>query len=190
MVDEDEAKDILYDLSCKIASGLNLTAKKDYVLPMDIKVHPFTLEPYVADINKDYSYQTNICIGKSISDEDVLPSICMDVQEKILDESIVDFFNNIAINSSRFKQKHPQIRRGILFFGAKQLSKDIIYSQCGFKGYLPDFLEALGPVWGHEDKIHSVLENIIKEQIAASENITRVLFSKSEFHSFRGPTIS
>ena len=190
MVDANEAKDILYNMCSKIAGGLKLAVKKDYILPMEIKMNPFTFEPYVADIQKNASYLTDICIGRKISDEDVMPGICIQVQENIDARKINDFFEQFCNQNKNFKHIHPQLRRGILLFGPDPIPKEMMYANYNIKAPTTDFIEVLGHAWDQEEKISSILEDLIQDQITASENIARVIYGKDEFRSYRGSIIS
>ena len=190
MVEQAEAKKILYNLSSKIASGFKLTTKKDYHLPSEIKINPLTLEPYIVDTLHDDIYCMPICIGREISDDDVMPSICIHILENIPKQNAPNFLMTISDQNRNVKQIHPQLKMGILLYSSDPIPTEIVRPDYSTVTNAVDFIEVLGHIWDHEDKMVSVLENIIQEQIKSSESIARIMFGKDEFRSFRGNSIN
>lgn len=164
---------------CKILDNIfverkDLRVGMDYVVPVSFQLNPHSLQPYAVDAQKDNRYFVDFCIGKRVGEE-ILPGVCITVLNDISPSS-----RGVHNNAYAFKTLHRQARYGVLLFGMDHIPADVLNDEqlC----YI-DFIEALGHIFEHEDKLQHVLEKVIEAQLQSGDNISSALFGDSKIRS-------
>jgi len=149
----------------------------DYCPPDNIRINPCTLE-IVAEtpVNVADKYNINFCVGKQLSEDIVIPRVCIDLNDSASCEYLQKQDKIINLH----KQANPYMRYGICTF-RQGLNLQLIEED--IKNI--DFIEALGTVIDYPDKLEHHLNDLIIEQVSICETLLRKMYDNGNIRSIR-----
>lgn len=166
-----------------IAKDEGLCVRTKYFPPRDIRINPCNLKLFADNPdNLQDKRDVDYCIGKQLSDEIVVPRICIDVSISLNLGSVKKFSADAKI----FKDMHPYLRYGILVYGRANLEKDFLNAPLG----RIDFVEAIGGIIEYPDKLEAQLNVLVKEQLAICDNLLNIIYGNGVIHSVKKYLIS
>ena len=172
-----DANKKIYTALSNIAKDMGLTVKQQYYVSKELKVDPRTLKLLPAEENR--AEKVEFCIGKpvSISDEVVMPRMCIDTGYSVNKDNL----NNLIDKAEQFKRIHPYVRYGVLNFRATELEKELASAPLGRL----DFIEAIGDFIEYTDKLEHYFHKLIEQQVSVCDNLLEIMEGDAPLRSIR-----
>jgi len=196
MADKEEykiAKEKIYKTLQEITEEAGLDLRMDYLLPTQFQINPHTLELYASDYHKLDKFRLDFCIGKNLGEKhaktglgnEIIPHVCIDL--------LADFLHPPGKDKSGcIKAYHPQARYGVLLFSADHInirrhrSSEIDPAKFfGLNSNELDFIDAIGKIIDHPDKLSNHLKDILAEQDSLSNAMLNILSGGGIIRSFK-----
>ena len=173
-----DANKKIYVALGNVAKDLDLKVMQSYQVTKELKIDSRTLA-LVPIIEEESSEKVEFCIGKpvAVSDEIVMPRVCIDTGYSLDKDNI----SSIIHKAEKFKYIHPYVRYGVLNFRAKELDWKLASKPLG----RIDFIEAVGELMDHPDKLEAHLQELIEQQVSVCENLLNVVEGGAPLRSIR-----